>query len=94
MPARKRARTDLQRLIIDRWIDGQVARAELDGEMVEVPRALLPDDATADTVMRVERAPGRVVITLDARATAGARRVSARLVAKLARRDRGGDVRL
>jgi hypothetical protein len=81
-------------LIIDRWIDRRVARAELDGELVEIPRALLPDDVATDAVMRVERSPGRVIITIDARATADARREIAQLVSKLARRDRGGDVTL
>ena len=94
MPARKRARKGPRTLIVDRWVDAHVARAELDGETLEVPRALLPADARADAVMLVERAADRVVITLDERATAEAKRESQRLVSRLAKRDRGGDVTL
>ena len=91
---RKRARKVTRTLIVDRWVDKHVARAELDGQTVEVPRALLPEDAEADAVMRVERGESRVTITLDVDAASRARQDAERLTRKLRGRDRGGSVTL
>ena len=95
---RKPARTrETHTLIVDRWVDAEIASAELDGEdSVPVPRVLLPTNASADVVLRVERDASRVTITIDHDATEAARRESQRLSERLRQRDRegGGDVTL
>ncbi|MGH7720395.1 MAG: DUF3006 family protein [Gemmatimonadaceae bacterium] len=80
-------------LILDRWVDGESAAAELDGEsMVVIPRVLLPAGATPDDVLRVESRSRTVTISIDREATRDARRAGARVAARLNRRDPGGDV--
>jgi hypothetical protein len=80
-------------LIIDRWIDGDLASAELDGKtMVVVPRALLPSVAAPDDVLRVDRRPAAVEIAVDEEATLSARRDADRLSVRLKKGDSGGDV--
>jgi hypothetical protein len=91
---RESAGSAARTLIVERWLDRLSARAELDGRPVEIPRALLPKDAGPDTVMRVERSTDRLTVTIDPEATEAALRESGRLVAKLSRRDPGGDVTL
>jgi hypothetical protein len=86
-------RKRLHTLIIDRWIDADLASAELDGAtMVVVPRALLPSVAAPDDVLRVERRTAAVEIAVDEEATRSARRDADRLSARLKKRDSGGDV--
>lgn len=82
-------------LIVDQWVDAGMARLELDGTaMVAVPRVLLPADAAADIVLRVERDASQVTISIDEAATAAARQEGERLTARLRQRDTGGDVTL
>ena len=91
----KRRRASVHVLIVDRWHDADTASAELDGAAgVLVPRALLPDGAHPDVVMRVERRAARVTIAIDVDATDAARRESQELTARLKRRDPGGNVTL
>ena len=88
-------RRETHTLIVDRWVDTEIASAELDGEdSVPVPRVLLPTNASADVVLRVERDVSRVTITIDRDATEAARRESEQLSDRLRRRDRRGDVTL
>ncbi len=93
---RKSTRTrERHTLIVDQWVNAEMASAELDGEdSVLVPRVLLPASASADVVLRVERDVSRVTIIIDRDATEAARRESEQLSERLRRRDRGGDVTL
>ena len=87
----KKARR-LHTLIIDRWMDDDLASAELDGEtMVVIPRALLPSHAAPEDVLRVKRHTAAVQIAMDRKATQTARRDAARVVSRLKKRDPGGD---
>jgi hypothetical protein len=84
----------VHQLIVER-IDGDVARVEVDGgDVIAVPRWLLPEGAAPDLVLRVERAATRVTIAVDDAATGAARADSARLTEELRARDDGGDVAL
>jgi hypothetical protein len=79
---------------IERWLDERSARVEMDGELVQVPRVLLPADASPDDVLVVERTGDRVTISIDREATDDARRRARRTAARLRRRDAGGSLTL
>lgn len=80
-------------LIVDRFADDHTAVVEIDGAtIVPIPRLLLPEDATSDSVLRVARDPQHVSISMDPEATAAARRESALLAERLRARDPGGDL--
>lgn len=82
-------------LIVDRFADDHTAVVEIDGAIiVPIPRLLLPEDATTDSVLRVARNPRHVSVTMDPEATAAARRESALLAERLRARDPGGDLAL
>ncbi len=66
----------------------------MDGELVQVPRSLLPADASLDDVLAVERAGEQVIITIDREATEDARQRIGRTVSRLRRSDGGGDLTL
>ncbi|HET7584375.1 MAG TPA: DUF3006 family protein [Gemmatimonadaceae bacterium] len=89
------SRRDEHVLIVEQWLDDQMANVELDGErMVQLPRALLPHDAAPDVVLRVVREQAESRIVVDAEGTRAARKESAARVDRLRRRDPGGDVSL
>lgn len=79
-------------MVVERWVDDRTARVELDGDLVELPRSLLPSDAVRDDVLRVERSAERVMISIDRAATGAARRRGEQLASRLRRRDPGGDL--
>ncbi len=84
--------------IVDRH-EGDLVVVEVDGlGFVDLPRWLLPRATRADDVLAVTVEPGaeRAVITVvrDADATARAKADAAAAVARLKRRDPGGDVTL
>jgi len=86
------------RLIVDRHEDTRTV-VEADGAgFFDLPRWLLPRAARGDDVLAVtvEAEADRVVITVvrDAAATAQAKTDAAAAVARLKRRDPGGDVQL
>jgi len=81
-------------IIIERWLDERSARVEMDGELVQVPRTLLPADASPDDVLVVERAGEQVIITIDREATNDAKQRTERTVSRLRRRDTGGNLTL
>jgi hypothetical protein len=86
------------RFIVDRHEEGRTV-VEADGAgFFDLPRWLLPRAAQGDDVLAlpVEAEADRAVITLarDAGATARAKGDAAAAVARLKRRDPGGDVQL
>ncbi len=89
---------ETHRFIIDRH-EGDLAVVEVDGgSLLDFPRWLLPHAARADDVLRVtvDAGPERTVVTIvrDAEASARARAEAEDAVARLKRRDPGGDLRL
>src|SRR5256712_11282329 len=89
---------ETHRFIIDRH-EGDLAVVEVDGgSLLDVPRWLLPHAARADDVLgvTVDAGPERTVVTIvrDAEASARARAEAEDAVARLKRRDPGGDLRL
>ena len=89
---------ETHRFIIDRH-EGDLAVVEVDGRsLLDVPRRLLPHAARPDDVLAVtvDAGPERTVVTIvrDAEASARGRAEAEDVVARLKRRDPGGDLRL
>jgi len=89
---------ETHRFIIDRH-EGDLAVVAVDGRsLLDVPRWLLPHAARPDDVLgvTVDAGPDRTVVTIvrDAAASARARAEAEDAVARLKRRDPGGDLRL
>lgn len=88
-----------RRLVVDRF-EGDLAVVEVDGgEVVDLPRWLLPPGAREGDVVRLrttaaEEGRREVTLLLDADATRAARDDAARRLERLRARDPGGDVEL
>jgi hypothetical protein len=76
--------------------EGEVATVEVDGRLLDVPRALLPAGAGEDAVLAVEvedrGAAVTVRIAVDAAATAEARRRATERLERLREGDARGDL--
>lgn len=88
----------IRRMVIDRF-EGDVAVVELEsGDMLGLPRWLLPPGAAEGDVIEVCIAGGdeeaRIELRLNRQATARARADAEAALARLRQRDPGGDIEL